>query len=304
MRPIPATLAALTLLCSTTLVHAADIGFHKTYAASGTTALNVCGNSGVIHVVGVDGNKIQISGIVHKSNWHAVGNTEDMKKIAANPPVGQTGNAIHAGDTTTCGANGSQDIAVDYDISVPRDTTVVAKSRAGTIRIESINGSVHASTGSGDILVNGIGAGSSLATGTGNLEIQAAHGALRAVSGSGNLVIRDSEVTEARLDTGSGNITAAGLKGAVRANTGNGNLTMAGSPTGDWEMRTGNGKIEFQAAPSSKFELDAETGSGTIDSTLPSPVSGHGRSGVLRGPVNGGGPEVKMYTGSGNITLQ
>jgi hypothetical protein len=37
---------------------------------------------------------------------------------------------------------------------------------------------------------------------------------------------------------------------------------------------------------------------------LPSPLSGHVTGGVLRGPVRGGGPEIKMYTGAGNITLQ
>jgi hypothetical protein len=53
--------------------------------------------------------------------------------------------------------------------------------------------------------------------------------------------------------------------------------------------------------PSAKFLLDVETGSGTIDSNLPSPIPSHVTSGVLKGAVNGGGPTVQVYTGSGNI---
>jgi hypothetical protein len=304
MRLIPATLAAFALVCASTLTYAADIGFHKTFTANGTTALNVCNNSGLIHVVGIDGGKIEIAATIHKSNWHSMADTGEMKKVAATPPIQQTGSAIRVGDSTTCGANVLQNIDIDYEISVPKNSTIIAKSGAGAIRVESIGGFVRGRTGSGDIVVNGIGPESMLTTGSGNLDIQAAHGMLLAKTGSGNLVIHDSDVSQSQLRVGSGNITATNLKGGVRANTGNGAISMAGDPTADWEMRTGNGAIHFAADANSKFELDAETGSGTIDSTLPSPLSGRITNGMLRGPVRGGGPNVKMYTGNGNITLQ
>ncbi len=304
MRLIPATLAALSLACLSTLTYAADITFHKTFSASGITALNVCSNSGLIHVVGVDGGKIDVSATIHKSNWHSMADTGEMKKVAATPPIQQTGGAIRVGDSTTCGPNLLQNIDIDYEISVPRTSTLIARNGAGNIHVESIGGFVRVRTGSGDIVVNGIGAESMLTTGSGNLDIQGAHGMLLAKSGSGNLVIHDSNISESQLRVGSGNITATNLKGGVRADTGNGNLSMAGTPSAAWEMRTGNGAIHFAADPNSKFELDAETGSGTIDSTLPSPLSGHITNGVLRGPVRGGGPDVKMYTENGNITLE
>jgi hypothetical protein len=305
MRIIPATLALFALACiSTAPTYAADITFHKTLKASGTVALNVCSNSGLIHVTGVDGSKIEISANVHKSNWHAVGNSDEMKKIAATPPVQQTGNIVRVGDSTTCSPNVLHDIDIDYEISVPKNSTLTAKNGAGAIHVESIHGFVRARNGSGDITVNGIGAESMLESGSGNLDIQAAHGMLLAKTGSGNVNIHDSDVTDSQLKSGSGNIAATNLKGGLRVSTGSGNISMAGTPTADWMMRTGKGTIQFQAAGDAKFELDAETGAGTIDSTLPTPLSGHITTGVLRGPVRGGGPVVKMYTGAGNITLQ
>lgn len=305
MRIIPATVAVFVLTCaSTPLTYAANIGFHKTLPAKGTVALNVCDNSGLIHVAGVEGSNVQISATIRKSNWHAMGNADEMKKIAATPPIQQTGDTIKIGDSTTCGASVLRDIDIDYEISVPKNSTLLAKNGTGAIHVESINGFVRARTGSGDIIVNGIGAESMLSTGSGNLDIQGAHGMLLAKTGSGNLNIHDSDISQSQLRVGTGNITATNLKGGVRANTGNGNLSMAGTPTADWEMRTGNGMILFAADAAAKFNLDAETGSGLIDSTLPAPLSGHITNGVLRGPVRGGGPVVKMYTGNGNITLQ
>lgn len=304
MRIIPATLASFAFVCASTFSYAANPGFQKTFTASGQTALNVCNNSGQIHVTGVDGNKIQISADIHKSSWHGGGNSGDMKKIAATPPVQQTGNTVRVGDNTTCGSSGMHGIDIDYEISVPKTTNVSVNSGAGNIRVESIGGFVHANTGSGDIAVNSVGPDSRLVTGSGNLDLQGVHGMLLVKTGSGNVNVRDSDVSNSQLRVGSGTITATNLKGGVRASTGNGAMTMAGTPTSDWEMRTGNGAITFQANGSAKFELDAETGSGTIDSSLPSPLGGHITDGVLRGPVRGGGPVVKMYTGNGNITLQ
>jgi hypothetical protein len=132
MRVIPATLALAAVACPSTLAYAADIGFQKSLTASGKTAFSVCSNSGVTHVVGVDGNKIEISAKIHKTNWHAFGNAEDMKKIVATPPIHQTGNTIHVGDSSTCGGNVLQDVDIDYELSVPRNTNLLVKSKAGT----------------------------------------------------------------------------------------------------------------------------------------------------------------------------
>lgn len=304
MRFIPATLAAAALVCCSAAAYSADITFQKSYSISGNPTLAVCGNSGVIHIAGADGSKVQISATLHKSNWHTMGSSEEMKKIAATPPVTQSGSAVKIGDTTTCGSSAAKDIDIDYEITVPKATTVSIKSGAGAIRVESLGGSLRASTGSGDITVNGIGAQSMLISGNGNLDIGGAHGLLLAKTGNGNLVVHDSDVSGAQVRTGNGNITATNLTGGIRANTGKGDINMAGNPTEEWEMRTGDGNIAFHANTGAKFELDAETGNGTIDSSLPAPLGGHITNGVVRGPVNGGGPDVKMYTGNGNITLQ
>jgi len=304
MRFTSLTLPALIFACTATICYAAEPSFQRSLSANGTVALNMCDNSGSIHVTGVAGNKIDISGKIHSSSWHAMGNGGDMKQLAANPPIHQTGNTIKVGNHDICGGTQGHNIDIDYEIALPKDATLLINSGSGNIQVEGIAGFVHADTGSGNIIVNSIGSNSKLVTGSGTIDIQAAHGMLQAQTGSGSISIRESNVSEARLTSGSGNITTIQLHGGMHVNTGTGTLTIGGLPTSDWKLGTGTGSIHFHVEPNAKFSLDAETGSGSIDSKLPSPVSGHVSNGVLKGPVNGGGPTVQMYTGSGNIDLQ
>ena len=291
----------LSLACISTFCSAADIGFQRTLTATGNVSFTVCTSSGTVHVAGVDGSKIQIVAKIHPTNWHDFGNAEDMKKIAANPPVTQTGNAVRVGNNDICGGKLYQNIDIDYEISIPKTSTVVAISGVGDIHVESIGGFVRARAGKGNVVANGIGADSFLRSGSGTIDIQSAHGMVAAEAGSGNISVHDSNVTEAWLKAGLGNITTANLHGGLRVSTGNGTLTIGGLPTADWKLRTGSGPIQIHMDPGAKFTLDAETGSGDINSTLPAPMGGHISSGVLKGPVNGGGPLVELYTGSGSI---
>ncbi|MGH9615917.1 MAG: DUF4097 family beta strand repeat-containing protein [Acidobacteriaceae bacterium] len=275
--------------------------FQRSLTVNGALALNVCSRSGSIHVSGTDGSKVQISATLHKSTWHATGTAGDIKSIVANPPIKQVGNSIEIGTDDTCSGPTAPNVEIDYEITVPKNSSVVAISGPGAIHMEGIGGFVHIATSSGNIAVNGIGPDSKIGTRSGTIDIQGAHGPLMALTGSGALSIRDSDVTEARLHTTSGDITTMGLRGGIRINSGTGNLNIGGLPTSDWKLETGSGSIQVHVAANAKFTLDAETGSGTIDSTLPAPLSGHIANGVLKGPVNGGGPTVQLYSGSGNI---
>lgn len=283
---------------------AADITFHRSLAASGPVALKVCTNSGTVVVTGAEGNNVEIAAKIHNTKWSAFGNTDQMKKIAADPPVMQTGNAVQVGNQDTCGRHLLQNISIDYVISIPKTSSVVVNSGSGDIQVATIQSFVRAVTGSGSIKATDIGPASRLETGSGTVDIQSAHGDVKASSGSGDLAIRDSDLTEARLQAGSGNITATNLHGGLRANTGSGSIILSGSPESDWKLETGAGNIHCHMAANSKFTLDAETGSGTIHSKLSGATSGHGTKGVLRGPINGGGPIVKISTGSGNIDIE
>ncbi|MHB8301290.1 MAG: hypothetical protein ACYDC6_00430, partial [Acidobacteriaceae bacterium] len=102
----------LTCAAFAGVASAADITFHRSYTADGPVSLDVCTNAGAVHVAGVSGNRITVSARLHNSNWHVFGNAEEMKKIAADPPVKQAGNAVHVGDHDTCSGHLFQNIAI------------------------------------------------------------------------------------------------------------------------------------------------------------------------------------------------
>lgn len=301
MHALRRVIAFLSLACMPAFCHAADIGFQKSYPVTGNVAFSVCTAYGMIHIAGTAAGKVEISAKIHGANWHDLGNSKEMKELAAAPPVQQTGNAIHVGNSDICGGKTYQNIAVDYEISVPKNTSIVASTGSGDIHVESIGGFVRARAGNGNIVANGIGPNSFLRTGSGTIDIQGAHGLVAAQTTTGDMSVHDSDAGEVWLKSASGNITTLNYRGGLRANTGTGVLTIGGTPTSDWKLGSGSGAIHMHIDPAAKFDLDAETGSGTIDSTLPAPLSGHIANGVLKGPVNGGGPVVQLYTGSGNI---
>ncbi len=80
-------LAALPALAS-------EATFDRNLTVNGRVELSVATGSGNIHLTHGSGNQVHIVGHV-KSGWG--GSDEQVKQIAANPPIDQTGNIIRIG---------------------------------------------------------------------------------------------------------------------------------------------------------------------------------------------------------------
>ena len=105
-----------------------------------------------------------------------------------------------------------------------------------------------------------------------------------------------------KAETGSGNIELKGLKGALRAETGSGDIKVAGAPTAAWQLQTGSGSVEIWAGDA-PLTLDAETGSGSIHTDREMLTQGSTDKHHVTGKLNGGGPTVRVETGSGDIRV-
>jgi len=73
--------------------------------------------------------------------------------------------------------------------------------------------------------------------------------------------------------------------------------------TGPWQLHTGSGNIRL-AVGSGGLNLDVHTGSGSIHSDLPITVQGSMGKHELKGSARGGGPEVAVSTGSGDVEIR
>jgi DUF4097 and DUF4098 domain-containing protein YvlB len=103
--------------------------------------------------------------------------------------------------------------------------------------------------------------------------------------------------------TGSGSVDLKGVAGAARVRTGSGSVTIDGRPSGPWDLETGSGSVRARMAPDAAFTIDARAGSGGVSTSQPVTVAGTVARGELHGQVRGGGPTVRIRTGSGSISL-
>ncbi len=147
-----------------------------------------------------------------------------------------------------------------------------------------------------------------LRTGSGNIRTRDVAGAFEAHAGSGDITLEEKGQGDVRIETGSGNIEARGIHGGVSASTGSGDVRVEGIPANSWTIKTGSGNAELRLPQDAAFDLDASSSSGNLEVNHPVTTTVQGRvtdsRKSVRGKVRGGGPEITVHTGSGNIRIE
>jgi hypothetical protein len=276
--------ATLTLAASTAL---ADSNFDRTLNVSGSPNVSVATGSGYIHLNPGSGNQVHIVAHVRSSHgWMSGGSDVDsrIQQIVNNPPIVQNGNDIiigpehHNGDLY-------RNINIDYEITLPKASGISATTGSGDVQIQDVGASVKAQSGSGSVHVHGVQGPTTLGTGSGDIELLQ--------TGPGDV----------KAETGSGSIRLQGLAGALKASTGSGDIEAQGQPTADWKLSTGSGSVRLVVG-NAHFNLDADTGSGGITVSQPITMQGSLNHHHVSGVVNGGGPTIRIGTGSGDIQIK
>jgi DUF4097 and DUF4098 domain-containing protein YvlB len=262
---------------------ASDGTFDKTLNVNGPVQLEVSTGSGYVHVNPGSDNQVHIIGHVRAGHGRGTGSSGDqVQKVVDNPPIQQSGNTIRAGQMHESWFN---HVSIDYDISSPKSTHLKAESGSGDLKAVSMNGGIRLETGSGSINGDDLGGEGYLQTGSGDIRVNFSNG--------GNVT----------AGAGSGSIRLTGVKGSLKAETGSGDISIAGQPTEGWKIEAGSGSIDLNLG-GSKFTLDAETGSGSIHVDQLLAMQGSPERHHITGNVNGGGgPTVKVETGSGSIRI-
>jgi DUF4097 and DUF4098 domain-containing protein YvlB len=270
-------LAAAVLAVAAIPALANEATFERNLTVNGHVELTVSTGSGHIHITKGSGDRVHIVGRV-KSNWS--GNEDKVREIAANPPVEQTGNIIRIGQRH----ENYHNISIEYDIEAPA------------------NSFLEANSGSGDIQDDGVGQNAKLGTGSGSIHAVGLQGGFNVNTGSGNIYIEQTGQGDVKAQTGSGSIELKNVKGGLRAETGSGSIKVWGTPTSDWKLETGSGSVEFWAN-NAAFMLDASTGSGSVHTDQEMAVQGSFDKHHIVGKVRGGGPTVRIETGSGDVRV-
>jgi hypothetical protein len=298
--------------------------FDRSLTVSGPLELEVSSGSGNIYVRTGPGGTVQVHGRVRASGgpWAALSGRsaeERIREIERNPPIVQDGNRIEIGPKRwNDGWNG---ISISYEITVPANARVQARSGSGDLEVADVAGPVEVSTGSGDITLGRItddvtartgsgdieleGAASArTSTGSGNVIAQAVRGDIDARSGSGDIIISQAGKGSVEVSTGSGNIELTGATGPLHVRASSGDIRLEGVPTSDWDVSASSGSVRLRLPEKAGVDLDLRSSSGRIESSVPITIRGSQSRRELRGQVRGGGPLVHVNTSSGGIIVE
>jgi BlaR1 peptidase M56/Putative adhesin len=267
--------AAMPAVSAETESHT-SMPFDRTLSVSGEAQLMVSTGAGNINLTRGSDGQIHIHGQVHVNRDDS---EEQARAIAANPPIEQTANVIRVGQQHEDHWEG---ISIDYQIEAP----------AGTL--------LSATSGSGNIVDEGVGQNAKLQTGSGDINATSLQGPFIVKTGSGNITAEQTGDGDVRAETGSGNIEIKDVHGSFRAQTGSGDVKATGTPSAPWTLQTGSGNIDIWPG-NAPLTLDGSTGSGSVITDHEMLVQGSLDRHHIKGNLNGGGPLVRVQTGSGEI---
>jgi hypothetical protein len=257
---------------------AADQSFTRIIKLKDKLDLAIVSGAGTVQISEGPADRLTITGHVRANDWHP---TDDrLRDIAAKPPIYQDKNIVRIGSTEEL-----THVIIDYEIEAPADSIIQASASVGDIFDEGVGISVRFNTGSGNIHATGLMGSIDVSSKEGDIEIeQRGQGEVKAASGSGSLELSN-------------------LHGALRAATDAGSIKVSGVPAGDWSVQTGRGNIEL-ALGSASCTIDAQTGAGLVHSNLQ--IEGASNSDLrhLAGKINGGGHNVIVQAGQGEIRIQ
>src|SRR5580692_5307508 len=156
--------------------------FDRTFAVSGPVDLEVQTRSGDVIVRSGPSGSVSIHGKIFVGDHWLFGNRHaDVSDIEQSPPLRQEGNSIRIDYVN------AREISVDYEITVPADTTIRTHSGSGDQTIEGTRGNLDLQSGSGDVKLSRITGEIRLHTGSGNLRAREIAGTIRGGAGSGDI---------------------------------------------------------------------------------------------------------------------
>ncbi len=290
------------VLASSLLGFASVVGtFDRSFQVNGPVDLEVLTRSGDITIRSGSSGTVSIHGKIHVGNsWFEGSRKDEVQELERNPPLRQNGNSIRVDYVNL------RNIAVDYEITVPENTTVRTHSGSGDQSVEGVKGTVDLEAGSGDMQLSRLTGDLHFQTGSGNVRGRQLSGPARIKAGSGDIEIEEVGEGDVDIRTGSGNITVSGVSGGFRAEAGSGDIRGNGTPKSLWNIRTGSGNVDLRVPSETGFDVDISSNSGTVvvDHPVTTTVQGRvqERKSVV-GKVRNGGPTISVHTGSGDIRL-
>jgi DUF4097 and DUF4098 domain-containing protein YvlB len=180
----------------------------------------------------------------------------------------------------------------------------------GDISAHEVDGLVHATTMAGSIRVSIAGSAVIASTGGGPIEVGQAHGVVTARNSGGPVKVGSAEGV--RCENAGGGVNLDNISGSVRVSTAIGSIIaglLAGKPMSDSFLSTGGGDITVIIPSNLGVTIRAQNElAGNIRriiSDFPGiSIRVEGGQVVAEGPVNGGGPILRISGTGGTIFIK
>ena len=295
--------ALIFILASSLASFASVVGtFDRSFQVNGNVDLEVLTRSGDITVRNGSTGTVSIHAKIHSGNsWFASDNKAEVQELQNNPPIRQNGNSIRIDYVNF------HNISVDYEITVPENTSIRAHTGSGDQIVEGLKGNIELESGSGDLKLARLTGEMRFQTGSGNVRGRELSGPAKVKAGSGDIEIDETGAGDVDIRTGSGNITVNGINGGFHAEAGSGDIHAKGAPKNMWSVRSGSGNVNLQVPSEAAFDVDLSSSSGSVTVGHPVNTTVQGRIQESKksvvGKVRGGGPIISVHTGSGDVQV-
>lgn len=289
--------------------------------------ITVSNSTGKIVFKSWDNDKVQVT--AHK-RVKAGGDKEKLDKLLDEIKINieKSSNNIEVNVRYISGVFGFGNQNVELEVMVPKKlNSIKANSASGEIQVSdftdmerldltSVSGSVEVRNAAAEDFDVGATSGEiNLISVTGNGNIHTVSGSIQANDVKGDLKFR----------TTSGSVNAEGIEGEASASTVSGSVNIVSNylkgsefnstsgslyiqaekidDGGDYKIRSISGEVCMKLPENAGFELDASSTSGEIRNEFSMTVDGGNGRKNLRGTVGNGGPDIKINTVSGEISI-
>ncbi len=191
---------------------------------------------------------------------------------------------------------------IEYRVSVPATLAVDLNTSGGSIQVGDLRSAVNATTSGGSLDLGRIDGPVNGRTSGGSIRLNGGGDRVILSTSGGSIRIAETE-GEVEANTSGGSIVIDRTRGAVRAHTSGGSVTVR-EASGAVDASTSGGSIDVTLTGNKGYDLDARASGGRVSSDFPDPGKSPQRPEILRGPVNGGGPLVKLQASGGSVRIR
>jgi len=270
------------LICELALapVLAADTAFERHFDVSPGGQLTLDTDVGSVLVVGGDGHELS----VHATVMGSADFRSHFSITAVQTPQGVTvtGRMQRPGWFGQWFESSRRNVA--FSIEVPRDYATDIHTSGGALDLRHLNAATRGITSGGSVTVEDV------------------HGPVRMRTSGGGIDVSDC-TGDVDVRTSGGSIRLDDIDGSVRAATSGGSVHADVRSNQGVSLQTFGGSIALLLPATATGSLDAQTGGGHVESTIPlTSVESVGRN-ELRGAINGGGEQIRLRTAGGSIRI-